>query len=272
MWNFGHERFSFLLRWKTFTFAQSKCRERSSSTMSVTQLSELRRTLAKRGSCCRCSRRTRFVRQLTKPMTSTVVDRPLMSRWRRLLGAIPRPFSCMPNPRSWWMIRRRRRASNGWARSTMRWWCHCGPRCANACRHSNPTTRLCSPCRLMCRASHRERRWRCSSIRCVRSGSTLACSWSSSRPWRCDPNRLKTWENFFRIERWSWKRLWILPETMIGLTWFGEKRTHETQSLCPSSWMVYLHSAKVFHNLMVLSRDPETIWRLSAEKATERTS
>merc|ERR1711939_458101 len=36
--------------------------------------------------------------------------------------------------------------------------------------------------------------------------------------------------------------------------------------------MVYLHSPRVFQSLMVLSRDPETIWRLSAEKATERTS
>merc|ERR1712216_673898 len=36
--------------------------------------------------------------------------------------------------------------------------------------------------------------------------------------------------------------------------------------------MVYLHSPRVFQSLMVLSRDPETIWRLSTEKATERTS
>merc|ERR1719182_148924 len=33
--------------------------------------------------------------------------------------------------------------------------------------------------------------------------------------------------------------------------------------------MVYLHSARVFHSLMVLSREPDTIWRLSAEKAPE---
>merc|ERR1711981_149719 len=36
--------------------------------------------------------------------------------------------------------------------------------------------------------------------------------------------------------------------------------------------MVYLHSPRVFQSLMVLSREPDTIWRLSAEKATERTS
>lgn len=36
--------------------------------------------------------------------------------------------------------------------------------------------------------------------------------------------------------------------------------------------MVYLHSPRVFHSLMVLSREPETICLLSAEKATERTS
>ncbi len=33
-----------------------------------------------------------------------------------------------------------------------------------------------------------------------------------------------------------------------------------------------LQSPTVFHNLMVLSLLPETIWRLSALKATERTS
>lgn len=48
-------------------------------------------------------------------------------------------------------------------------------------------------------------------------------------------------------------------ETMIGFAWLGEKRTQLTQSVCPSSWMVYLHSANVFHNLIVLSREPETI-------------
>merc|ERR1719331_3491971 len=36
--------------------------------------------------------------------------------------------------------------------------------------------------------------------------------------------------------------------------------------------MVYLHSPRVFQSLIVLSREPDTIWRLSAEKATERTS
>merc|ERR1719174_398549 len=36
--------------------------------------------------------------------------------------------------------------------------------------------------------------------------------------------------------------------------------------------MVYLHSPRVFQSLMVLSREPETIWRLSVEKATESTS
>ena len=45
-----------------------------------------------------------------------------------------------------------------------------------------------------------------------------------------------------------------------------------THSVWPSSWMVYLHSPSVFHSLTVLSREPDTIWRLSAEKATESTS
>lgn len=38
------------------------------------------------------------------------------------------------------------------------------------------------------------------------------------------------------------------------------------------TWTVYLHTPRVFHSLMVLSREPETIWRLSEEKATLSTS
>jgi len=48
-------------------------------------------------------------------------------------------------------------------------------------------------------------------------------------------------------------------ETMMGLALFGENLTQLTQSEWPSSWMVYLHWAKVFHNLIVLSRLAETI-------------
>jgi len=43
-------------------------------------------------------------------------------------------------------------------------------------------------------------------------------------------------------------------------------------SLSSSTWIVYLHTPSVFHSLMVLSRDPDTIWRLSAENATLNTS
>lgn len=39
-----------------------------------------------------------------------------------------------------------------------------------------------------------------------------------------------------------------------------------------SSWMVYLHSPRVFQSLIVLSREPDTICLLSAEKATDKTS
>merc|ERR1719482_1875043 len=50
----------------------------------------------------------------------------------------------------------------------------------------------------------------------------------------------------------------------------------ETHSVWPSdsppAEMVYLHSPRVFQSLMLLSWEPETIWRLSTEKATERTS
>merc|ERR1712138_18327 len=59
---------------------------------------------------------------------------------------------------------------------------------------------------------------------------------------------------------------------MTGACTDGEKRTQDTHSVCPSSEIVYLHSPKVFQSFTVLSRAPETIWRLSVEKATERTS
>ena len=59
---------------------------------------------------------------------------------------------------------------------------------------------------------------------------------------------------------------------MTGFCGFGLKRTQDTHSVCPLSVMVYLQSPSVFHSLIVLSRDPDTIWRLSAEKETERTS
>jgi len=83
-------------------------------------------------------------------------------------------------------------------------------------------------------------------------------------------------------------------ETMTGFKGLGENRTQETlrgggrggiegqktardeetrggrahHSECPSSLMSNLHSPRVFQSLMVRSRDPETICRLSAEKET----
>lgn len=59
---------------------------------------------------------------------------------------------------------------------------------------------------------------------------------------------------------------------MTGFWGLGEKRTQDTHSEWPLSVMVYLQSPRVFQSLMVRSREPETIWRLSAEKETERTS
>mmetsp|Transcript_5299 Transcript_5299/g.13241 ORF Transcript_5299/g.13241 Transcript_5299/m.13241 type:complete len:205 (+) Transcript_5299:268-882(+) len=63
-------------------------------------------------------------------------------------------------------------------------------------------------------------------------------------------------------------------ETMRGTDWDGLKRTQDTHSEWPSASvpMVYLHSPRVFQSLMVLSRDPLTIWRLSTLNATDRTS
>lgn len=59
---------------------------------------------------------------------------------------------------------------------------------------------------------------------------------------------------------------------MTAFWGLGEKRTQETHSVWPLSVMVYLQSPRVFHSLMERSREPETIWRLSAEKETDRTS
>ena len=59
---------------------------------------------------------------------------------------------------------------------------------------------------------------------------------------------------------------------MTGFWGLGLKRTQLTHSEWPFSVMVYLQSPRVFQSLMVRSRDPETIWRLSAEKETDRTS
>merc|ERR1719427_1255051 len=56
-------------------------------------------------------------------------------------------------------------------------------------------------------------------------------------------------------------------ETMMGLLVLGENRTQLTQSWWPSSVIVYLHWASVFHSLIVLSRAAETICLLSAENA-----
>lgn len=59
---------------------------------------------------------------------------------------------------------------------------------------------------------------------------------------------------------------------MTAFWGLGENRTQETHSVWPLSVMVYLQSPRVFHSLMERSREPETIWRLSAEKETDRTS
>lgn len=59
---------------------------------------------------------------------------------------------------------------------------------------------------------------------------------------------------------------------MTGFCGLGEKRTQETHSVWPLSVMVNLQSPSVFQSLMVRSREPDTICRLSAEKETERTS
>jgi len=61
-------------------------------------------------------------------------------------------------------------------------------------------------------------------------------------------------------------------ETMTGFEGLGEKRTQLTHSPCPSSVIVNLQSPRVFQSLIVLSRLPLTICRLSALKETDKTS
>jgi len=47
--------------------------------------------------------------------------------------------------------------------------------------------------------------------------------------------------------------------TMTGFCGFGLNLTHDTHSVWPLSVMVNLQSPRVFHSLMVRSREPETI-------------
>lgn len=60
--------------------------------------------------------------------------------------------------------------------------------------------------------------------------------------------------------------------TITGFCGFGLNLTQLTHSVCPLSVIVNLQSPSVFHSLIVRSLDPDTIWRLSAEKETESTS
>merc|ERR1719464_562087 len=57
-------------------------------------------------------------------------------------------------------------------------------------------------------------------------------------------------------------------ETLMGLLVLGENRTQLTQSWWPSSVMVYLHWASVFHSLMVLSQEPDRAKWPSEERTT----
>jgi hypothetical protein len=56
---------------------------------------------------------------------------------------------------------------------------------------------------------------------------------------------------------------------MIGLVVTGEKRTQDTHSVWPSgSPIVYLHSPMVFHSLIVLSREPDTICKQTMRQSS----
>merc|ERR1719265_3025582 len=89
----------------------------------------------------------------------------------------------------------------------------------------------------------------------------------SGPPW---PARLKRSLQLFKFHTFT--SLSHPQLTMSGCFADGLKRTLDTQSECASSVIVYLHSASVFQRRIDLSRDPETIWRLSDENATEFTS
>ena len=85
--------------------------------------------------------------QQTRPWTSTGVDQPCCfacsAKW--LHSWAHRPWSCPPNPRSWWMDQWQRTASSGWERSKERWQYQCDQECTISCHHSSPTALLCSP-------------------------------------------------------------------------------------------------------------------------------
>ena len=66
-------------------------------------------TPARHGWCCRSIRRTRFVRQRTRPWRGTGVG--LNGHCRELQGGVPQPCSCSRGPRSWWRVRWQRTAS-----------------------------------------------------------------------------------------------------------------------------------------------------------------
>ena len=60
----------------------------------------------------------------------------------------------------------------------------------------------------------------------------------------------------------------LLPAQVM----YSENESSTDPGRLQPTWMVYLHTPSVFHSLMVWSRAPDTICRLSAEKATLITS
>src|ERR1700722_6714190 len=65
------------------------------------------------------------------------------------------------------------------------------------------------------------------------------------------------------------------PGRGIHVSWLPHEMRRKNctrHSVCPSSFISYLHSPRVFQTLIVRSREPDTICLLSALKLTDNTS
>ena len=177
------------------------------------------------------------------------------------------------------------RANIGWARSRVRWWCHRFPVCINVCHRWDPTAWLCHRDHRWHIVNHQVRRWQCSSRSCDRSDWCAICSWSNSKPsnrslngWTRRSSTLlsQVYPNQLRRSRdpfgWGWSAPMKSSRCDCHRQWCICLKRQQTSRVRLRWSSNYLHWPTVFHSLIVLSRLPLTICRLSAEKATLRTS
>lgn len=102
-------------------------------------------------------------------------------------------------------------------------------------------------------------------ISCIQIHHNRICMYSTIQKLSHVPNRYKP-----RLWKTAFKQDNVLMSYPLNTWWASHHDMNPTKTAL--TWMVYLHSANVFHSLIVLSRLPDTIWRLSTEKATLSTS